>query len=142
MNSSAEYQTTVCEAATCMARYHDTCSEEPFSVGRCQDAMLGFLAAYDTLRCLFRRGLAPEHHAAQVFGPRPKLHLCEHLVMEKVPLYGSPRLFWCYADEDFVGLIKRIAQNTKNRRSLEVVLLAKYRIKASLHAYALLMFAP
>ena len=57
--------------------------------------------------------------------------------MQKVPLYGTPRLFWCYADEDFVGLIKRIAMQTKNRRTLEKTLLAKYRLFASLHALAL-----
>ena len=60
-----------------------------------------------------------------------------HLVDQKVALWGSPRLFWCYVDEDFVGVIKRIAVMTKDPRSLERVLVEKFRIFAALHAYAL-----
>ncbi len=134
---SAEYHGLAVELATRLVGYHDSCSQEPFSADRCKFEMLGFITAYDGLRRLFRRGLDPALHHAEVFGPRPKLHLCEHLVCDKVPLFGSPRLFWCYADEDFVGLIKRIAMQTKNPRTMEKVLLTKYRLYASLHALAL-----
>ena len=135
---SADYRRAVVECAVHIVGYHDSCSAEPFSVVRCQTSMLGFLEKFDELRLLFRRNLAPQLHAAQVFAPRPKFHMCEHLVCEKVELYGSPRLFWCYADEDFVGMIKRIAACTKNPRTLEAILMAKYRLYASLHAEALL----
>jgi hypothetical protein len=133
---SAEYRELAVEVATHLGGYHASCTAEPFNVARCQDEMQAFLVAYDKLRRLFRRGLEPELHSAQVFGPRPKYHLCDHLVKDKVPLYGSPRLSWCYGDEDFVGLIKRIALCTKNSRTLEKVLLSKYRLYAWLHAAA------
>ena len=65
------------------------------------------------------------------------MHMCDHVVRHKSPLYGSPRLFWCYGDEDFVGIVKRIALQTKHPRSLERVLLAKYRLYSYLHSVAL-----
>ena len=89
------------------------------------------------LRLLSRTGL-PEHlHDSQPFNDRPKGHMTDHIVNEKIQLWGSPRNFWCYADEDFVGLVKRIAVMTKHPRSLENVLLQKYKLFAALHAYAL-----
>ena len=55
----------------------------------------------------------------------------------KVPLYGSPRLFWCYGDEDFMGLVKKILLKSKHSRSMERVLIFKYRLFAYLHSVAL-----
>ena len=63
--------------------------------------------------------------------------MMDHVVNEKIQLWGSPRHFWCYADEDFVGLVKRIAVMTKHPKTLEVVQLTNYRLFAALHAYAL-----
>ena len=134
---SDDYRRLVVASATEFVAYHDSCAEEPFVVDRCQRAMLQFLVAYDGLRLFFRRSLDAVLHSAQSFRPRPKYHLCDHLVRHKVVLYGSPRLFWCYADEDFVGVIKRIALRTKNSRTVDKVLVAKYRLFASLHAEAL-----
>ena len=124
-------------AAQRLVGYHESCSEVPFSVVRCQTEMAGFLSSYNSLRLLFRRNLAVELHTAEPFAARPKLHLCDHMVRDTVPLYGSPRAFWCYADEDFVGIIKRIAMCTKNPRTMEAVLMQKYRLYATLHAFAL-----
>ena len=68
--------------------------------------------------------------------------MLEHLVDDKIQLWGSPRNFWRYADEDFVGLIKRIAVQSKHPVSLETVLLSKFRLYAALHAYALAAAQP
>jgi len=134
---SAEYGELVVEMANYFAGYHASCEAEPFSPVRCRDQMLGFLSTYNKLRLLFRRGLPEAEHASQVFGVRPKFHLSDHLVREKIFLYGSPRLFWCYGDEDFVGLVKRIAIQTRHPRTMELRLLAKYRLFAALHAWSL-----
>ena len=133
---SVEYCNLAVAVATEMEAYHNVCAAVEFDAARCQAAMHGFLTAYHQLWALFRRDLPSAEHSSQPFGCRPKLHLCEHLVDEKVPAYGNPRLFWCYGDEDFVGLIKRIATRSKNRRTLENTLLAKYRLYASLHFIA------
>ena len=104
--------------------------------------MLGFLEVFSRLRLLFRRGLPAELHGPQPFGARPKFHLSDHLVMLKIPMYGSPRTFWCYGDEDFVGLVKRIAVQTRLPATMEKRLLAKYRLGCLLHAYALSVALP
>ena len=41
---------------------------------------------------------------------QPKLHLFEHLLEITAILYGNPRYFWCYADEDLVGQMVDIAE--------------------------------
>ena len=40
----------------------------------------------------------------------PKLHLFEHLCQHVAILYGNPRFYWCYADEDLVGKMIEIAE--------------------------------
>lgn len=134
---SAEYRELAVHMAENLVRYHDMCSREPFDEAGCKAAMLQFLAAMTDLRALFRRNLAPGLHENQPFPFRIKGHMLEHLVNIKIQLWGSPKHFWCYADEDFVGLVKRIAVMTKHPRTLEPVLLQKYRLYAALHAYAL-----
>jgi hypothetical protein len=41
---------------------------------------------------------------------QPKLHLFEHLCQFTAIMYGNPRYFWCYADEDLVGQMVDIAE--------------------------------
>jgi hypothetical protein len=40
----------------------------------------------------------------------PKFHLMEHLMQFTAILYGNPRYFWTYADEDLVGHMVDIAE--------------------------------
>ena len=134
---SGEYRLLIVQMATNLDRYHESCMVEPFVVADCQNSMHAFLKALTDLRLLFRRGLAAAFHGKQPFPLRPKGHMLEHLVDDKVPMWGSPKSFWCYGDEDFVGIIKRIALQTKHPRTMEQVLLAKYRLFAGLHAHAL-----
>ena len=88
------------------------------------------------LRALFRRNLAAELHDSQPFPFKVKGHMLERMANERLATFGSPKAFWCYADEDFVGLIKRIAVGTKHPKTLEKVLLQKYQLMATLHEYA------
>ena len=81
----------------------------PFLVAECQGPMHAFLKALTVLRLLFRRRLPAGLLDKQPFPLRPKGQMLEHLVDEKVPMFGSPKTFWCYGDEDFVGIVKRIA---------------------------------
>ena len=134
---SAEYRGLIVLMAASMHRYHEVCSAEPFVIADCQASMHVFIQALTELRALFRRHLPAHLHFAQPFPFRPKGHMLLHLVNEKVLLWGSPKNFWCYGDEDFVGLIKRIAVQTKHPKTMEQVLLQKYRIFAGLHALAL-----
>ena len=111
---SAEYRVLIVAMATCLQSYHDICQAEPFDAPSCRASMHGFLVALCDLRLLVRRGLAPELQGGQPFPVRPKAHMLEHLVVDKIQLWLSPKNFWCYADEVFVGVIKRIAVQTKH----------------------------
>ena len=134
---SAEYQRLAVEMAEGLYAYHEACSAEPFSEEACKGSMLQFIKAITDLRGLFRRGLAIELHDSQPFIFRVKGHMLDHMVRESIARWGSPKNFWCYADEDFVGMVKRIAQSSKHPRTVEKTLLAKYRLYGALHAYAL-----
>ena len=135
---SAEYRALVVQVCQAMVDYHAACAAEPFVAEHCRAAMDSYVTTFHELRLLFRTNLPPHLHAAQVFAARPKYHLADHLVHQKVSLYGSPRHFWCYGDEDFVGLVKKICMQTRHPRSLERILLCKYRLYTALHAEALL----
>jgi hypothetical protein len=133
--SSAEYRLLAVRMAQSMVTFHDSCSE-PFVAERCIQALEAFVVDFNALRLLFRRGLAAEYHSAQVFAARPKLHMSQH-IRDTILLFGNPRDFWCYGDEDFVGLIKKIAMQTRHPRSIESILLSKFRLYSALHAIAL-----
>ena len=51
-----------------------------------------------------------------------------HLVLDHIRVYGSPAKFWCYRDEDYVGLVKRICSKTKHPATLEARVLLKLRL--------------
>jgi hypothetical protein len=134
---SAEYQGLAVTMAESLSAYHEACSVEPFNEALCKNSMLTFLKALTDMRMLFRRNLAPELHDSQPFIFRVKGHMLDHMVRECIGRWGSPRQFWCYADEDFVGMVKRIAVGSRHPKTLESVLLHKYRLYGALHEYAL-----
>ena len=41
----------------------------------------------------------------------PKFHIFQHLCLYQAHLYGNPRFYWCYADEDMVGQMVEVAQS-------------------------------
>ena len=74
-----------------------------------------FIALHDMWRAAF-----PDHlHDKLPFHIRPKAHMLQHLVEEKIVLFGSPNAFWCYGDEDFVGVIKVVCSMSKHPATLE-----------------------
>ena len=70
---------------------------------------------------------------AAPFHLRMKTHLLLHLALDMLERWGSPRLFWCYGDESFVGTIKKIAGMSRHPARLEYVVLSKARLYAALH---------
>ncbi len=94
------------------------------------------MKAHNALRPLIRRHLPLEQQQTQVFGERPKMHMADHMVHEKIQLYGSPRHFWCYGDEDVVGLVRGICVQTRHSRTMEARIIAKCCLYEDLHAYA------
>ena len=41
----------------------------------------------------------------------PKFHLMDHLCDLFASLWGSPRYFWTYSDEDLVGILTEVAES-------------------------------
>ena len=133
---SAEYRTMIVQMAQALHSYQNCIQADAFDRNLCKQAMYDFLRAMNGLRLLFRRHLAAEDHASMPFVMRPKAHMMQHLVEESLPLWGSPKHYWCYGDEDFVGVIKKIAVMTRHPRTLERVLLEKFRLYVGLHWHA------
>jgi hypothetical protein len=115
-----------------LVEYHESCSREPFSVAECRAAMYKYLQALGELNRLWRAGCTEAEQTTLPFHLRPKAHVCQHMVEEKIELFGSPSTFWCYRDEDFVGSIKNIARKTMHPATLEKMLVHKLRILAVL----------
>ena len=59
----------------------------------------------------------------------------QHMVQDTVPMYGNPSSFWCYGDEDFVGVVKNIARKTVHPLTIEKRVLEKLMILEGLRAY-------
>ncbi len=85
---SAEYREAVVRLFGGMAGYHRSCRQEPFNAALCKDGMYAVLQGMNTLRLLMRRHLPPEEHPDQPFPLRPKAHMLQHLVEDKILLWG------------------------------------------------------
>lgn len=55
----------------------------------------------------------------------PKLHLWEHLTEGQSLVWGNPKFWWCYADEDLVGLMGDLASGV-HPTTIAVSLLFKW----------------
>jgi hypothetical protein len=110
-----------------------SCAASPFVAPTCRAAMYMYLQSLAALSSMWRAGnLTIKQQAAQPFHLRQKAHLCQHLVEETIPAFGSPSLYWCYRDEDFVGVVKNIAGKTKLPKTLERRCIQKLRILSCL----------
>ena len=120
-----------------MVRYHEACAAEPFSEQDCKAAVYTYLEHLEALRQLWRDGLAtPDAHQRLPFWIRPKAHLLQHLVEEKIGYWGSPSSFWCYYDEAFVGSIKSTcASASRHPATLETVVGEKCMLLAGVDHY-------
>jgi hypothetical protein len=115
-----------------LVRYHASCSVEPFDAVECRAGMYQFLQGLGALNSLWRRGLPEDEHNTMPFTVRPKAHELQHLVEEKIKVWGSPARFWCYRDEDFIGAVKTIATKSSNPRTLEMRVVEKLLILSGL----------
>ena len=102
-----------------MERYVRSVTTEPFNTELCCEGMLQYLQSMGRLNKLWRNGRPASDAKGFPFMIRPKCHLLQHLILDFVPILGSPARFWCYRDEDWVGAIKRICAKTKHPETLE-----------------------
>jgi hypothetical protein len=90
--------------------------------------MYMFLQSLSALNSLWRAEVPRAVQKVMPFHLRQKGHLLQHIVEDKVGLWGSPAMFWCYRDEDYIGAVKGIARKTKHPWSLEKRILQKMAI--------------
>jgi hypothetical protein len=113
-----------------MAQYKEAC--EPFSETECRDGMILALKSLSGLHKLWTTGLSEADAQKQPFHMRPKAHALLHLVLDQLQLFGSPARSWCYRDEDFVGVIKKIASRTMHPATMERRVSLKLRLLSGL----------
>ena len=118
-----------------MVEYHNSCQATPFDRAACRGAIYKYLGALSELHHLWREGLSDELEPRQPFKIRPKCHIMEHLVDQKIEMFGSPAEFWCYADEDFVGRVKAIALRTQHPKTMALRLLQKMCLMIGLERF-------
>ena len=115
-----------------LAVYHRSCAADPFNPDECKRGMYQFLQSMEALNRLWRDGLPLGEHRTQPFHLRPKGHMLQHMVEDKLSMWGSPIRSWCYRDEDYVGAIKRIALRTRHPRTIDIRVIEKLMILAGL----------
>ena len=119
---ASEYRRLVVSLFEGMAAYTSACDARPFAKLPCILAMYQFLDSLEKLNTLWCQGLVDdEAKAAMPFHVRPKMHMCQHLVEDQLEIWGNPRNFSCYLDENFIGGLKRVCAMPKHPRTLEVV---------------------
>jgi len=129
---SAEHSQLLVDMFEGLQEFVRACSTEPFAKDPCLQGMYKYLQSLKSLNTLWREGAPAARHSKLPFHLRPKCHACQHLVEDKIDIFGSPSSFWCYRDEDFVGLVKAIARKTAHPATLEKRVMQKLRILACL----------
>jgi hypothetical protein len=76
------------------------------------------LFAVATTFMQIHRNIEPGKYKRPPWHPRPKLHLAQELG-DQVCEAGNPRLWWCYADESYMGIVKKVALKVSNPVNME-----------------------
>jgi len=139
---SAEHRRLLLGLFEGLVAYHESCAAEPFVPNLCKAAVYKYLQNLEGLRALWRTGLAtPELHCRMPFWVRPKAHLLQHLVEEKINSWGYPCLFWCYGDEAFVGSIKATCTSaSRHPATLEATVSEKCMLLAGVDSYEMMHY--
>jgi hypothetical protein len=113
----------------------ESSANEPFDQVSCKAGMYRYLTSLSALNSMWTRNVPESLHNAMPFHLRLKAHACQHLVEDKIPIFGSPFSFWCYRDEDFIGHVKAIAFKSMHPAHLEQRVIEKLRILSALERH-------
>ena len=127
---SAEYRTLIVRLFEGVVEYYDALDVTPFVALNCRAAMYKFLRTLDSLHTLWCTGLGAEERRQQPFHVRQKTHMLTHLVDDQLECWGSPKMFTCYMDEDYVGACKQVCAACKHPATLERTAMEKTRVYA------------
>ena len=132
---AAEYRELVLRCLQGLADYLDSLAEDAFDAEACKRGMYTYLNAMHDLHALWRRFTPVERHAQQPWHLRPKCHMLQHVVEDMLDRWGSPKMFWCYMDESYLGNVKTIAASSKHPSTLESTVLAKVQLGSGIRAW-------
>ena len=127
---SDEHNQLVVDMMEGLVSYQRASYTEPFDPHACRQAMYQFLQKFIDLHRLWRAVTPEDTHHSLPFHARPKAHLLQHLVDQKIWMFGSPNEFHCYMDEDFVGSIKGVCAASKHPATLEKRVSQKCQLQA------------
>ena len=80
--------------------------------------------------CILYQSLSKHFEAQGLWSMKPKLHLFQELAEFQAPDLGHPGKFWAYKDEDFVGMIAKLAGSRggpKNAATTALQVMNRYR---------------
>ena len=130
-----EYRRLVLELFSGLNEYTLATDEEAYDIAACKRGMYRYLQSLRGLNVLWRHGAPAADHAVMPWHIRQKAHLLQHLVEDQLKRWGSPRRFWCYGDESFVGAMKDLAGRSKHPSTLELVVMQKLQVFCGVHAW-------
>jgi len=134
-SQSDDHNLKVVECFEGLVQFQRSCSASPFAEEDCKAGMYQFLQSFIYLHDLWRREVPEAHRGTLPFHSRPKAHMLQHLVEDKIALFGSPSTFWCYGDEDYMGAIKSVCASSKHPATLERRVGEKCQIAAGITVY-------
>ncbi len=133
----AEHYRTRAACLGALQRFYESLRADPFEAATAAAAGTQFLCSYgrlhDGVRGLRgRQGARQVQRDAEAWAIKPKHHLFAHLVQRSGVQLGNPRLFWTYADEDFMGLVAGMAAASPDPRTLAQNVLRRMHLFAEL----------
>ena len=104
------HYSTLMECTRHLYCFYCTMGQAPFDPHFASESANSFLVLW--------KSLSDSAAAAnlQMYPVKPKHHLLAELALHQVYDAGDPSLFWCYQDEDFVGIVGRIACSKGGKR--------------------------
>jgi len=89
------------------------------------------LFAVATTFMLIHRSITPGKFKRPPWHPRPKLHMAQELG-DQCHEAGNPRLWWCYADESYMGIVKKVAFKISHPTNMERNCLERLTLQGTL----------
>ena len=132
-----EYRRHVVDLFEALELYYESIHRDEFDPDECKGAIYRYSESLESLNRLWRADVPPEAHGTLPWHIRPTRHLLQHLAEDQLHKWGSPRRFWCYNDESFVGAIKNVAGRSRHPATLESVVMAKMQLFAGVEAHVL-----
>ncbi len=114
-----EYRTARHCCVAGLRDFYASLEKNPFEPASCADATRRAIENLKRMNLLAREPGMPSPAAWHL---TPKVHLAQELGEFQCRVLGNPKIFWCYRDETYMGVVKRICLKTSHPRTMEKML--------------------